>query len=69
MYVCGIKKKLRNMLAKFAVKNYRGFAKKIEWDLSKPSNYEFNPFAVKDGIIKNGIIYGQNGRCIHFFHR
>lgn len=49
------------MLAKFAVKNYRGFAKKIEWDLSKPSNYEFNPFAVKDGIIKNGIIYGQNG--------
>ena len=49
------------MLTKFAVKNYRGFVKKIEWDLSNPSNYEFNPFAVKDGIIKNGIIYGQNG--------
>lgn len=49
------------MLAKFAVKNYRGFAEKIEWDLSHPSNYEFNPFAVKDGIIKNGIIYGPNG--------
>ena len=49
------------MLTKFSVKNYRGFAKKIEWDLSKPSNYEFNQFAIKDGIIKNGIIYGPNG--------
>ena len=49
------------MLVKFAVKNYRGFANKIEWDLSKPSNYSFNTFAVKDGVIKNGIIYGPNG--------
>lgn len=40
------------MLVKFAVKNYRGFANKIEWDLSKPSNYSFNTFAVKDGVIK-----------------
>lgn len=49
------------MLAKFSVKNYRGFADKIEWDLSHPSNYEFSPFAVEGGIIKNGIIYGPNG--------
>lgn len=49
------------MLVKFVVKNYRGFAERIEWDLSNPSNYEFNMFAVKDGIIKNGIIYGPNG--------
>lgn len=49
------------MLTKFSVKNYRGFADKIEWDLSKPSNYEFNQYAIKDGIIKNGIIYGPNG--------
>lgn len=49
------------MLAKFSVKNYRGFAEKIEWNLAKPSNYEFNQFAVKDGVIKNGIIYGPNG--------
>lgn len=46
------------MLIKFAVKNFRGFAERIEWDLSHPSNYEFNKFAIKDGIIKNGIIYG-----------
>lgn len=49
------------MLTKFSVKNYRGFPKEISWDLSKPSNYEFSPYAIKNGIIKNGIIYGPNG--------
>lgn len=49
------------MLVKFAVKNFRGFAERIEWDLSHPSNYEFNKSAIKDGIIKNGIVYGPNG--------
>lgn len=49
------------MITKFAVKNYRGFAERIEWDLSHPSNYSFNTFAIKEGIIKNGIIYGPNG--------
>ena len=49
------------MLVKFAVKNFRGFAEKIEWDLSHPSNYEFNTNAIKEGIIKNGIVYGPNG--------
>ncbi len=49
------------MLVKFAVKNYRGFADRIVWDLSRPSNYEFNQFAIKDGVVKNGILYGQNG--------
>ncbi len=49
------------MLIKFAVKNFRGFAERIEWDLSHPSNYSFNTYAIKDGAIKNGIIYGPNG--------
>ncbi len=49
------------MLIKFAVKNFRGFSERIEWDLSHPSNYEFNTYAIKNGIIKNGIIYGANG--------
>lgn len=49
------------MLTKFAVTNYRGFSNRIEWDLSKPANYEFNRSVIKDGIIKNGIIYGPNG--------
>ena len=50
-----------NMLTKFAVTNYRGFANRIEWDLSNPANYEFNRSVIKDGVIKNGIIYGPNG--------
>lgn len=49
------------MLAKFAVTNFRGFEKRIEWDLTKPRNFEFNSFAVSNGIVKNGIIYGPNG--------
>lgn len=49
------------MLLKFAVKNYRGFADRIEWDLSHPSSYSFNIHAVKEGVVKNGIIYGPNG--------
>lgn len=49
------------MLIKFAVKNFRGFANRIEWDLSHPCNYSFNTYAIKDGVIKNGIIYGPNG--------
>ncbi len=49
------------MLIKFAVKNFRGFANRIEWDLSSPNNYEFNTNAIKNGVIKNGIIYGPNG--------
>jgi len=44
------------MLAKFAVKNFRGFTDRIELDLTRHSNYSFNAFAIKDGIIKNGII-------------
>jgi len=49
------------MLTRFAVKNYRGFKEKIEWNLSSPSNYSFNTEAVKEGVVKNGIIYGPNG--------
>lgn len=49
------------MLTKFAVKNFRGFKDKIEWDLSHPSSYAFNVNAIKDGVVKNGIIYGPNG--------
>lgn len=49
------------MLIRFAVTNYRGFRDRIEWDLSHPKNYTFNENAVKNGVVKNGIIYGPNG--------
>jgi len=49
------------MLKKFAVTNYRGFADRIQFDLSNPGNYSFNKFAISNGMVKNGIIYGPNG--------
>ena len=49
------------MLAKFSVKNFRGFTEKIELDLTRHSNFNYNLYAIKDDIIKNGIIYGPNG--------
>lgn len=49
------------MLAKFAVKNFRGFTEKIELDLTKHNNYNFSAYAIKNDIVKNGIIYGPNG--------
>ena len=49
------------MLVKFSVENYRGFSKKIEWSLNNPSDYDFNQDVIKNGVIKNGIIYGPNG--------
>ncbi len=49
------------MLLKFAVQNFRGFKNRIELDLSHPNHYDFNTHAVKNGVIKNGIIYGPNG--------
>ena len=60
-YICNIILKNTAMLVKFAVKNFRGFANRIEWDLSQPSNYTWSKDVIKDGIIKNGIIYGPNG--------
>lgn len=50
-----------NMLEKFAVTNFRGFRERIEWDLTHPGNYSFNTFAVKDGVVKNCLVYGPNG--------
>lgn len=49
------------MLTKFSVCNYMGFSKKITWDLSHPRDYGFNTHLIKDGVVKNGIIYGING--------
>lgn len=52
---------LQTMLAKFSVKNFRGFTDRIELDLTRPSNYSFSTYAIKNGMVKNGIIYGPNG--------
>ena len=49
------------MLTRFSVRNYMGFSETIVWDLSKPHDYSFNTHLIKNGIVKNGIIYGVNG--------
>ena len=49
------------MLKKFAVSNFKNFRNRIELDLSKHRGYEFNSFAIKNGIVKDSIIYGRNG--------
>ena len=49
------------MIKKFAVTNFRGFKDRIELDLSDPNGYEYNSFAIKDGIVKDLMIYGPNG--------
>lgn len=49
------------MLERFAVTNYRGFRQRIEFDLSSPRNYDYCQYAIKDGIVKDAMIYGPNG--------
>lgn len=49
------------MLIKFSTKNFRGFKDTISWDLQAHSNYSFNESCIKDGVIKNGIMFGPNG--------
>lgn len=49
------------MLAKFEVENFKNFEKKLTLDLEKRSNYEFNNDIVNNGVIRAGIIFGENG--------
>lgn len=48
------------MLHKFSVKNFRNFADWLTFDLAS-QQYEFNGYAVRDGIVEHGMIYGPNG--------
>lgn len=48
------------MLKSFTVSNFRAFENAITIDFSATANYEFNKEAVKDGIVKTGVMYGKN---------
>ena len=48
------------MLKLFKVSNFRGFDAPVEMNLTAGS-YDFNVSVVKDGLVKNAIIYGKNG--------
>lgn len=49
------------MLTRFCVKGFRGFKNEVSFDLSKARDYSFNKELVSHGIIKSGIICGDNG--------
>ena len=49
------------MLIEFKVEGFKNFEKELVFDLSKTRNYNFNENAIKDGIVKTGLIYGING--------
>lgn len=49
------------MLLKFSVENYKSFNKKITLDLTKSRDYDFNKEAIKDGVVKTSVIFGNNG--------
>lgn len=49
------------MLRKFRVSNFKSFDKDFELDLTDINGYEFNKASIKDGIVNQAIIYGQNG--------
>ena len=48
------------MLKKFSVENFKGFQKKITFDIGSPSNYNFNAEIIENGCVTKGIIYGIN---------
>ena len=49
------------MLVEFKVEGFKNFEKELVFDLSKTRNYNFNENAIKDGIVKTGLVYGING--------
>ena len=49
------------MLVEFKVEGFKNFEKELVFDLSKTRNYNFSENAVKNGIVKTGLIYGING--------
>lgn len=48
------------MLKRFEVENFRGFAKRLVFDL-RVGRYDFNSQVESEGLVKNAILYGPNG--------
>ena len=49
------------MLASFSVSNFKSFNKPFLFNLEKNNKYEFNTNSIRDGVVFNALIYGQNG--------
>jgi hypothetical protein len=48
------------VLKYFEVSGFKNFAKPFSIDFSDVRDYKFNEHCIKDGLLKNGIIYGEN---------
>jgi hypothetical protein len=48
------------MLKKFKVRNFKNFRDEMIWDFSNIKNYEFGEQIIRNGILKNAIVYGKN---------
>ena len=48
------------MLKLFEVSGFKNFSHKISLDLSDVRDYRFNEHCIKDGLLRNCIIYGKN---------
>ncbi|XMB65950.1 AAA family ATPase [Mycoplasmatota bacterium zrk1] len=51
----------RGMIRKIKIKGFKGFNKETELDLTKTKNYSWNTNHIKDGIVKNCLLYGKSG--------
>lgn len=49
------------MLTEFKVKGFKNFEDELVFNLQRVRDYEFNPEAVREGVVKTGLIYGING--------
>lgn len=48
------------MIKRFEVENYKGFSKRLVWDLTA-RDYSYNRSLVQNGIVNKAIVYGKNG--------
>ncbi|HIW32164.1 MAG TPA: ATP-binding protein [Candidatus Paenibacillus intestinavium] len=49
------------MLVQFKVSGFKNFKDQLDFQLDKVNNYEFNMDAIKDGVVKTALVYGENG--------
>ncbi|WP_432633405.1 AAA family ATPase [Brachyspira sp.] len=48
------------MFKSITVGNFRAFSEKVTLDFSQVGKYDFNPEAIKNGLVKTAIMYGKN---------
>lgn len=48
------------LLKCFRVKNFKNFAKEFVFNFTRTKDYSFNEACLKNGLIKDAIIYGRN---------